>query len=76
MRFFEVNPLPEECLACKEQICDECDYAGFRRALPREEELRIKRIGIKKAIARMEKQLEILDLELSLLHSQRNDGNS
>ena len=64
MQWIEVTPLPEECGACTETDRYNCDYAGKRWVLQRRQELLLKRKGILKSIARLEKQLEVIDNEL------------
>ena len=44
--------------------CSSCDYALDRFYLPREEELRIKKKGLQKAIERLQRQIEEIDKEL------------
>ncbi len=64
MKWIEADPLPAECQNCQEEECYNCDYAGKRWYLPREEELQIKRKGLMRAIARLQQQVKDIDNEL------------
>lgn len=70
MRWIERSPMPEECAACHEQDCYNCDTAGERWHLSREDELRVIRKGLIKAVERMERQIEEIDKELDVLAKQ------
>lgn len=61
MNWIEVHPLPNECRECQESDCYNCDYAGKRWMLSTEDALRIRRKGLLKAIARLQKQLKEID---------------
>ena len=50
--------------------CGSCDYALDRFYLSREDELRIKKKGLQKAIERMQRQITEIDLELERLAIQ------
>lgn len=50
--------------------CGSCDYALDRFYLSREDELRIKKKGLQKAIERMQRQITEIDLELKQLAIQ------
>ena len=50
--------------------CGSCDYALDRFYLSREDELRVKRIGLQKAIERLQRQIKEIDLELEQLTIQ------
>lgn len=67
MNYIEANPLPEECVACKEQDCGECDFAGKRWYLSRKDELILQRKGLLKAIERNERKIREIDKELESL---------
>lgn len=71
MEWLEANPLPVECEGCEEDDCYNCDYAGKRWYLPKEEELRIRRKGMIRAIERLQKQVEDIDRELYWLEFDR-----
>lgn len=70
MRLIERSPIPKECEACHEQGCYHCDTAGERWYLPREDELRIIRKGLLKAVERMERKIEEIDRELDVIAKQ------
>lgn len=56
MEWIEANPLPEECRNCREEDCYNCDTAGKRWYLSPEEELRLRRKSLKKAIERLQRE--------------------
>ena len=64
MEWLEANPLPEECQNCQEQDCYNCDSAGKRWYLQKEDELRIRRKSLMKAIERLQRQVQAIDNEL------------
>ena len=43
MKWTEADPLPPECLACREGDCAECDTAGKRWYLSEREELLLRK---------------------------------
>ena len=63
MEWLEADPLPKECQSCKEGDCYNCDYAGGRWYLSRKDELTIQRIGLSKAIARLQRKIDAIDKE-------------
>lgn len=65
MKWLETDPIPVQCLGCEED-CYNCDYAGERWFLSREDELRLKRKGLEKARERIEKQIYEIDEQLAL----------
>jgi hypothetical protein len=64
MEWVEADPLPVECQNCQEEDCYNCDTAGKRWYLPREDELRLRRKGLVKAIERLHRQIQDIDREL------------
>lgn len=52
MEYTEVTPLPPVCQNCQEGDCYNCDYAGQRWQLSQEDELRIRKKGLLRAIER------------------------
>ena len=64
MEWMVAVPLPVECQNCQEEDCYNCDTAGKRWYLPREEELRLRRKGLVKAIERLQRQIQEIDREL------------
>lgn len=64
MEWLERNILPEECKNCAEEDCYNCDTAGKRWVLSREDELRSNRILIVRAIKHMQQKLAEIDAEL------------
>ena len=69
MEWIEKNPLPPECVNCKEEDCYNCDHAGERWTLLQADELRIKRKGLLKAIERLQRQVKAIDAELEGLEN-------
>lgn len=64
MEWMEVETLPMECQNCQEEECYNCDHAGKRWQVSREEELLLRRKGLVKAIERLQRQIEEIDREL------------
>lgn len=64
MKWLEADPLPAECQNCQEGDCYNCDYAGKRWYLSREDDLRIRRKGLIKAIERLQQQVDSIDQQL------------
>lgn len=64
MEWMEAEVLPNVCKGCEEEDCYNCEYAYLRWKLPQEEELRIRRKMLVKAIERLQKQVMTLDEEL------------
>lgn len=52
--------------------CGSCDYALDRFYLSREDELRLKRKGLEKAIARLQRQISVIDEELKQIKQKNN----
>ena len=69
MEWIEKNPLPPECVNCKEEDCYNCDYAGERWTLSRADELRVRRKCLLKPIERLERQVKAIDAELEVLEN-------
>lgn len=71
MEWIEAELLPMECQSCQEQDCYNCDIAGIRWKLPREDELRVRRKGLVKGIERMRKKIQEIDRELLPFNDQQ-----
>ena len=56
--------MPEECKNCMEDDCYNCDIAGKRWSLSGAEELRINRMHMARAIARLQRKIAAIDAEL------------
>lgn len=52
--------------------CGSCDYALDRFYLLREDELRLKRKGLEKAVARLQRQISVIDEELKQIKKENN----
>ena len=70
MEWREVNPIPEECKNCTEEDCYNCDTAGKRWVLSREDELRTNRKLMEQAIRRFQRKIGEIDAELERLHKR------
>ena len=64
MEWLEANPLPVECENCQEEDCYNCDHAGKRWYLSEEDELRVRRKGLVKAVERLQRQIKEIDRKL------------
>lgn len=64
MEWLEANPLPVECQNCEEEDCYNCDYAGKRWYLSEEDELKVRRKGLMKAVERLQRQIKEIDKKL------------
>lgn len=64
MEWVEVETLPMECQDCQEGECYNCDHAGKRWPMSREDELLLRRKGLVKGIERLQRQVEEIDKEL------------
>ena len=64
MEWLEANPLPEVCLNCQED-CYNCDYALCRWYLSEEDDLQLRRKGLIKAIERLQRQVDEIDILLN-----------
>lgn len=64
MKWIEADPLPVECQSCQEEDCYNCDTAGKRWELSREDELRLRRKGLVKSIEHLQRQIQAIDREL------------
>ena len=52
--------------------CGSCDYALDRFYLSREDELRLKRKGLERAVARLQRQISAIDEELKQIKQENN----
>ena len=66
MNWLERKPLPIACVECKEENCYNCEHAGDRWCLSKQDELRTRRKLLVKSIERMQKQVAENDRELEL----------
>ncbi|MBO5892391.1 MAG: hypothetical protein J6Q30_06730 [Oscillospiraceae bacterium] len=64
MEWLEANSIPEECNICTNEDCYNCDTAGKRWTLSREDELCLNRILAVRAIARLQRKVAEIDAEL------------
>lgn len=70
MEWIEKRPIPEECKNCGQKDCYNCDTAGKRWVLSREDELRTSRLLALSAIARLQRRIAAIDAELEKLHTK------
>lgn len=71
MEWMESDLLPVECRNCREEDCYHCDSAGKRWYLSREDELRLRRKGLVKAVERLQRQIQAIDRELQTFIDQQ-----
>ena len=64
MDWIEVDPIPEPCKDCQEEDCYNCDTAGERWQLSKDDELKVRRKQLVKAIERLQREIHAIDLEL------------
>ena len=60
MEWIEADPLPKACMDCQEEDCYNCDTAGERWQLSRNDELKLRRKQLVKAINRLQHKVDIL----------------
>lgn len=79
MDWIEADPLPAACLNCQEEECYNCDTAGERWQLSREDELRVRRKQLVKAIGHLQRKIDAIDMELLPFTGEQRaalDGNA
>ena len=64
MNWIEAETIPAACRDCAEDDCYNCDTAGERWQLSREDELRVRRKQLVKAIERLQRKIDAIDMEL------------
>lgn len=64
MDWIEVDPIPEPCKDCQEEDCYNCDTAGERWQLSEEDELKLRRKQLVKAIEHLQREIDAIDMEL------------
>ena len=64
MEWVEANSIPKACMDCQEEDCYNCDTAGERWQLSRDDELRLRRKQLVKAINRLQHEIDAIDMEL------------
>ena len=64
MEWIEVGPMPTVCQDCQEEDCYNCDTAGERWQLSRNDELKLRRKQLVKAINRLQRKIDAIDTEL------------
>ena len=70
MEWLEAVPLPPRCQHCKELDCHNCDYAGERWLLSREDELKLQLKSLHKAIERLQRKVQVIESELNLINRE------
>lgn len=75
MNWLEVSPLPDECQECPEEDCYNCDVAGHRWVLTKEDELRTRRKMLEKAVERLQRQIREIDKALEQLAQEAAESN-
>lgn len=72
MEWIEVDPIPTACQDCQEEDCYNCDSAGERWKLSHEDELKVQRKQLVKAIERLQHEIDAIDIALlPFTHAQR-----
>lgn len=64
MNWIESETIPAACRDCTEGDCYNCDAAGERWHLSREDELRVRRKQMVRAIERLQRKIYSIDIEL------------
>lgn len=64
MAWIEVNLIPAACRSCQEEDCYNCDTAGERWQLSREDELKVRRKQMVRAVERLQRKIFSINLEL------------
>ena len=64
MEWIEANPIPKACMDCQEEDCYNCDTAGERWQLSHEDELKVCRKQMVRAIERLQRRIYSIDIEL------------
>lgn len=64
MEWIEADPIPEACVNCQEEDCYNCDTAGERWQLSRDDELKLRRKQLVKAIERLQREIDAIDMAL------------
>ena len=72
MEWLERNTLPSECQECQEEDCYNCDNAEKRWYLSEEDELRVRRKGLVKAVERLQRQIAEIDEKLAEIQDVPN----
>ena len=67
MEWLEAHPLPAECQNCREEDCYNCDTAGKRWYLSREDELLLRRKSLVRSIEQAQRKVQEIDRELDQL---------
>ena len=64
MEWVDADPIPKACMDCQEEDCYNCDTAGERWQLSRNDELKLRRKQLVKAINRLQHEIDAIDMEL------------
>ena len=64
MEWIEVGPMPTVCQDCQEEDCYNCDTAGERWQLSRNDELKLRRKQLVNAINRLQRKVDAIDTKL------------
>lgn len=63
MEWIEADPIPEVCVNCHEEDCYNCDTAGERWQLSKDDELKVRRKQLVKATERLQREIDAIDME-------------
>lgn len=64
MEWIEADPIPKECMDCHEEDCYNCDTAGRRWQLSKDDALKVRRKRLVNAIERLQRKIDAIDTEL------------
>ena len=64
MNWIETETIPAACRDCTGEDCYNCDTAGERWHLSREDELKVRRKQLVRAIERLQRKIYSIDIEL------------
>lgn len=67
MEWVEANEIPVACNKCEQEGCYNCDIAGKRWILSKEDELRARRRLMVRAVERLERKIAEIDVQLEEL---------
>ena len=70
MNWIEAETIPAACRDCTEEDCYNCDTAGERWQLSRDDELRLRRKQLVKAIERLQREIDAIDMEFVVISSR------
>ena len=64
MEWIEADPISKECMDCHAEDCYNCDTAGRRWQLSKDDALKVRRKQLVNAIERLQREIHAIDTEL------------